>query len=102
MLSQVRTGDGFLAAGDTTAAWWAYVNATVWPQDREVCRDEPDGPGEFGRALAFLAEHSDIYRRDSIRTLRRGVHGPFVGEEFYVGGVRLDTHVVALYHKQFR
>ena len=101
MLSFVRTGDGFLAAGDTTAAWWSYASATVWPGDRELCRDRPDGPGEFGRALAFLAEHSDVYRRDSMRTLRRGAHGPFVGKEFYVGDVRLDTHVVALYRERF-
>ena len=101
MTSRVHEADRFLALGDSTSAWWMYVTATVWPEDRGLCRDQSEGPGVFGRALAFTAEHADIYRRDSIRTLRRGFHGPYVGDEFYISGVRLDSHMVTLYREIF-
>jgi hypothetical protein len=93
LVAQVRSGDSLLAAGDTTEAWWAYVHATAWTGRRESCRDRFAELGEFGRALAFAAAHVDVYARDSSSVWRRG-HGFPV--DFYLDGVRLDSHVVAL------
>ena len=98
LLAQVRRGDQLLAAGDTTGAWWAYVHATAWTGTREPCRDRFAEPGEFGRALAFAAEHMDVYARDSSSVWRRGHFGPI---NLYVRGVRLDSHVVVLHDVEF-
>jgi len=98
LLAEVQEGDRLLAEGDTTGAWWSYVHSTVGFTTREVCRDRLMEPGEFGRALAFAAEHADVYARDSASAWRRGHPGP---TEYYVRGVRLDSHVVALYEVEF-
>lgn len=98
LLSEIQEGDRLLTEGDTTGAWWAYVHSTVGFTDRAVCRDRLMEPGEFGRALAFAAEHAYVYTRDSSSVSRRGHWGP---TEYYVDGVRLDSHVVALHEIGF-